>query len=406
MKRVLNGPQDVAGLEKSTLSSDFQSAMDHRGDHVVQLTHPKSDFKGDALLNAMGGQRQQVDNILNGTQLSQYYPFTTGNILEQFRLYKAPGFPLQSNLPQSQLTANFTHPMARCVMPYDGRTDACSKHEIVFLCKVPLPGNFKQPRVSGRLMEPPVKLVNTVALNEILFKMQLKDFKKDPFLYRTRDAFYYWRDWCVDGIVESEEMLDGSESNNSSGYPPNRNMPMAAEGFKMTTVTTMGKQKLYNSFGQNIRQGGTCHMIMKKHTMPTEFNISNKLNLTNIMGRHKVDVPQSKSDAFRPYLISYVCLPRGGIMPREALYYYDEDGLLRKDALRVKLGTIFSTPYLHRYKECNNYYDKKPLLPTNEMVSNDPGAFVDANVGTGRGEDVTLMELLLCSTDGICPLSG
>lgn len=383
-----------------------------RTDRVVRITNPRNQFQTENFVNLLGSQKVRLDSLLTGTAMSQFYPFNSSNILESFRIQQdRPGY--ESTIPNSELSANYTHPVMRVVKPYTDAIDAVSKFELALEYNDD-PYNMETVRTAaGHMQSNPQTVVAPAVWNNIAYNAQVYDAQQDYEAYLEKTPWDYWEKWGVGGIVEFEEMLDGSEASITSGLNQGSNAPRAA-GYKLCTITAKGPQFCYNYFGSNIRPGGKCYALIKKHQTPTHFNLSSKFNAATALGLnsidHAIDTPiiDNLARGIRPYQMSFVCLPTGGMLPLEATKYYDELGELRRDGLAIYLGKVWSTPINHDYRPLNNYYDIKPFqsrVPnsTTEFSDKwDAAAFNDAQSIVDH-EAIMHMKLIMDPDDGLAP---
>ena len=396
MKRKL--PQNLT--VDPTLMALFNDVAGQRTDGVVQINEPKRQFEATALQGALSEQKGSLDGLLTGTPLSVFYPFGSSNVLESFRTQNTSARIPQA-LPNREMSANFTTPVMRVVKPYTSTLDAISKYELAIEFKGG-PGkmdSYMVPHV-GRLEGEPMCIFNPSTFNHAQYTAQMRDAKRNYEEYCLKTPWEYWRHWGIGGIVESEEMLNGSESFTTSGFSGN-SRSQAAGGYKFITISSKGPQFLYNYFGPNIKAGGKCYAIFKKHALPREYYLDNKPNIGALSGRHSVprvplidDVPND----VRPFQLSFVCLPNGGKLPRAATMYRDERDILRRDGIAIYLGKIFSVPIDHVFKPITNFYDVDPV--TKRITDSRGHPFTDAREGRDY-EGIMYMKLIMDCDDGI-----
>ena len=398
MKRYAGGTIDPA------LGAQFESAIGQRGAYVTQIKNPKRQFEESAFQIAATPQTNQLNAILQGTPMSSFYPFAGGNVLDSFRTQNASAF----DPPSMQLTepeTNVTQPVTRYVKPHTDTLDGCALHELVFAYKEDPHQTMQTMRSgAGYISQDPMNIINPATLNHTLCAQQIWDAKRDYDDYKLKTPWDYWAPWTVDGIVEFEQMLDGSESVTTSGFSGRYNS-QAGNGYKVVTLSSKGPQYVYNYFGSNIKAGGTCYMIIKKHSMPDSFVLDNKLNEGSLAGNHRVHDPMPYSNGVhvlvRPYQVSFLCLPNGGPLPPEATTYFDEDGMLKRDGLAIYLGKIWSTPIDHQFRNISNFFNVDPLTRRVPEYK-EYGAHNNANQGVDRSGTM-YMKLILDCDDGIAP---
>lgn len=388
------------------LQSEFKALAPDRTNRVVQINDPRNQFQESVFQGAMGGQKRKLDSLLTGTPMSSFYPFSSSNVLEMFRMqHSKPGF--ESTLPLAELTTNFTHPVTRYVKPHTDTLDAVGVYDLAIEWKDD-PYNMNTLRTgAGYIQSNPMNVVNPAIYNHTIFNQQMYDAKHDYEEYLLKTPSDYWEKWTFGGIVETEQMMNGAESYQTSGFSGDQNIrTQNAAGYKVICETAKGPQFMYNVFGDNILPGGKCYAIIKKHAIPSEYNLDNKLNMASIAAHN---IPTSKTplinnvpQVVKPYQMSFVCLPTGGILPPQATMYYDELENLRRDGLAIYLGKIWSVPINHEYRHINNYYDVDPITKRIPNV-NECRAFTDASEGIDRN-GIMYMKLIFDCDDGISPL--
>ena len=392
----------------NTIGSQIQSIVSQRKDHVVQITQPSRQFQESALQTSMNGQKGQLNSLIKGPSFSRFYPFTSGNFFDQFKINNYSTKPeLISKIPLSELTSNYTHPINRRIAPYMDNIECAGAYELSILYKDdPLIMDTMEIGQSGPFQPHPLSILNPASFNHALYNMQTYDVKKKGIdFYKQKEPWDYWKKFSFDGIIEFERMDKGYESTYSSGVLPyvNNNQNQNSGGIKRVTTTAMGPQFVYNYWGSNIKPGGKCYAIIKKHalTVPT-FNLSNKQNISSITGLKKVEpvtVLNNIATNILPYQMSFVCLPNGGLLPQEATMYYNEDGDIKYDGIAIYLGKIWSVPIDHVFRPIKDYNSVEPIMDRN--IQNVP--YTDSNVGVDR-ESIMLMKLIFDCDDGISPL--
>lgn len=396
MKRQLPSNLTV----EPSLMEGLSDVAGQRFDNVALLKNPKRNFEETALQGSLSEQKGRFDSILSGTPLSVFYPFGNGNILESFRTQNTSPFTPQA-LPNRQMTHNCPITTMRTVKPYTSTLDAVSRYEIAleYMDDPNKMDTFFAPHV-GRIQGSPMCILNPSTFNHALFELQMDQAKKNYDDYLLMTPQDYWDKWRIGGIVESEQMLDGSDSTLSSGVSSG-SYSQRAGGYKLVNMGIKGPFPLYNYFGSNIKAGGKCYAIIKKTNIPTEYYLDNKPTQAALSGRHPVinrtPLIGNVQKTIKPYQMSFLCLPHGGKMPREARMYRDEREILRRDAIVIYLGTILNTPPDHVYRPISNYFDVDPA--TRRMVM-DSRSHSDARDGYDH-DAIAFMRLILDCDDGI-----
>lgn len=399
MKRLL--PADLT--VENTLNTQLNNARDERTSHVAIIKDPRRQFQESAFQATADGPRSRLESVLTGTPLSAFYPMSSNNILESFRTRNVSA-SIEQALPQTE-TANDTQPVTRFIKPHTDTLDGAGMFELVFEYKVSASNNMETIKTAaGYMPSQPMDIVNAAIFNLTLMNQQLFDAKQDYEDYLLKTPWDYWANWSVGGVIQFEEMMNGAESSMTSGFSGVGSIrSQNAAGYKAVTITTKGPEFMYNLFGHNISPAGKCYAIIKKHAMPTEFNLDNKRNLAALSGLHRVTermpLINNVPHLVKPYQMSFVCLPSGGSLPEAATMYYDENEILRRDGLAIYLGKVWSVPYNHVFKNINNYYDVDPITSRIPNV-NEYTACNDASQGIDR-EGIMLMKLILDCDDSI-----
>lgn len=382
--------------------NELKSNVVERTTQINIVNDPKRDFQEGAFIGALSNKKAKVDSILKGKALESFYPYQNANILNSFRtLNTSPETP--EALPNAQKATNNPHPVNRLIKPISENLDAAGKYELLIMYK-----DKDAPLHS--IMSHGVGMVNLNAMTElspssfnyILLMLQLQHFNnggpgKGKEEYYKMTPMDYWKHWTFDGIVESEEMANGGESYLSSGFN-GRSPVQQGYGFKVCTVITKGPASVFNYFGDNIEQGKQCYAVIKKHDIPADYYymLNNKNNMASLSG-FKKDLPLPKSEEkIKPFQMSFFNLPKGLPVPREYYHYYDEQGYMRRDAVVIPLGTIFSIPVGHRYKEVSNF-SPTPITLKNSTTKQ---IFNNSNVGAKK-EETMLTKLIFDCCDGI-----
>lgn len=369
MKRQL-----PAGLTvEADLMSQFGDVAGQRMANTVQLRHPGSQFEPSGMQSAMSNQKARLDSLQQGTPLSTLYPFGGANILESFRTENfSPHKPMA--LPNREPATNVTTTIQVPVKPFTGSLDAVRKYELAIEYKLdPHKMDTMAVRHVGRMQRSPMTVLNPATWNYTLCSLQIRDVKENPEAYYLKTPWDYWKDWSISGVVEAEEMLDGSDSFHAGGLDPGSSSARAG-GYKLLTMATKGPVSIHNYAGRNIYQGGKMYAIIKKSKIPGDYWLDSRPGPTTYAGRHSVDmklpmIRDNKQEIF-PYQMSFMCLPNGGPLPREATMYRNERGDMCYDAIVIYLGTIFSTPIDHEFMAITDFYELNAETKRREPINN------------------------------------
>ena len=306
----------------------------------------------------MNGRQRELESMTKGSPLGRMFSPTAGNPLysglEAFRTRNTS--PLDDEVFQmSEQESQTILPVNRIAKQIAASYDAVGRYELAILFK-----NNESNLNTMRLPEEntivqcnPLNIITPEIFNYIEARKQhhLFDNKYDEYMALTPNDI--WKDYVFDGIVEAEMMLGGGESFTTSGFvqiPGQQPLHQRGNGNKRLTMDAKGSQYVFNYFGENIREGGSCYAIIKKFRgAEIDYKLTNKRNIAALTSHKCLDI--STTSPFRPYQMTFICLPQGGPVPSEALMYQDERGDKRYDGLAIYLGVLFSVPQDHQYKE-------------------------------------------------------
>lgn len=406
MKRV---SEAETGTLNPYIRSGFDGVVSDRKRAALPITRPDRQFQESAFIAKMGGQKAALDSMLTGPSLSSYYPFNSSNVLEGFRVRNPTPFEADV-LPPKEPGANAVMPVTRKVQAVSKTLDALGRFEIGILFKEEAAFNSPCPdplASGGGKIEPlPMAIVNIPTFNYTVYQMQLADFNRNPDEYSRKGPWDYWKKWSFDGMVEFEEMANGAESFQSSGFEgfTQYGRTQAAFGYKMVTMISKGPGYCFNYWGSNIQPGAALYAIFKKQPIPTEYHLTNKRNPAGLTGHYYPQSPvelEGRPREFKPYQMSLVCMPRGGALPQGAVMYYDEQEVLRYDAIVFSLGKVFCTPPDHKFRELTNYYDIQPITkPIPDLDEQARFAYADARQGVNHSSPA-LMRVIWDCDDGL-----
>jgi hypothetical protein len=401
--------QDNAALKKRIRIEVNDGSADLQGGLVSMI----GERKKDAVKLRLPGQLKQLESsdrlskrsklggYDSGASLAQFAPFAAVNPLEGFRATNLSSPFERDPLPHTRLLNNTKLGITRFIKPVTETLDPLGTHELGILYK--RGGNADIPLLAS--------VVNPATFNYVMYQQQLHDFETEKEEYYMRTPGDYWRDWSVDGVPETEMMAGGGESLMTSGIGARG--PQSGSGYKIETLTARGPTYMYNYWGSNLWPGATLYWCFKKHDAPAAYLLNNKMNTASLSGNW----PTRKVTAYKPFQMSFLCLPHGGVVPPEARMYTDEMGNRKFDGIVGYVGQVFSVPNNHVYK--NVLVDKHHTMPVirslpgrdGSMFHPDEGSFLDAggvawndaNKNVSR-IDAMLPKIILNSNDGILPL--
>jgi hypothetical protein len=227
----------------------------------------------------------------------------------------------------------------------------------------------------------------------MLLNLQLADAENMGLAkYKRKTAAHYMKHVRFDGIPETEVTSNGDDSAFSSGFGSDgTNMVnQRSGGYKLLNMITRGEQYVFNYFGRNIEVGGLCFAIVKKFgpEIP-EFKLCPKQNVAGFASQSKagVSLVGANTQKIKPYMMTFVCLPKGGALTPDHLRYIDEDGHERFDAYTIFLGTLARIPVDHIYKDVATSVELKPFTDSfqtydqNESRIMLPNIILDSNDG-------------------------
>jgi len=400
MAKRLIGSDTAIGSTTNTepvIRNDLKGVIGDRTTEVNILTSP-GQLKEGAFIAELNNKKRRIDGIIKGTSLSNYYPFQNSEILDSFRTQNIKP-SVDEALPNTREAANEKHIINRLIKPVCETLDI-GKYELTILYKNN-DHNLDTMCIQNTMYQMnALKEVTPAQWNYFMFEYQYALFDKDPEKFLKLSPEEIWESFSFEGVVEFEEMANGAESYITSGYNyRSTDIPYReAGGNKLCTITAKGPQFVFNYWGENIKQGYDAYFVLKKCEIPADYYymLSNKSNVTALTGYKRINNKVSLQK-FRPYQLCPFCLPGKLTVPREFKYYFDEEDNKRRDGLIIKIGTFFSVPINHVYKENTNFNPPPVIL---KDLSPKIKPYRDANEGA-RKEETMLAKLIINCHDGM-----
>ena len=231
----------------------------------------------------------------------------------------------------------------------------------------------------------PLPIFTPETLNFLFRRIQLEMSEKDPEKYRLLTPSDIWRDYCIDGVPESELPITDGGINNGNKY---------------ITMARKGMTYMENYWGSNIRTDAKLYMVIKKFRhIESEFNVGTLKAMNGASGYKYVDGGNSK---FNPYQVGFFCLPYGGPIPVHEKRYIDDFDQERYDGLVMSIGTVLSAPREHVFKEVRE--------PTRAFTGISRGMIDGVPRGDGQSHlfdqnpNTSLMRVHLKFNNGVRPI--
>lgn len=284
--------------------------------------------------NELGGTAS-LQNLTSGAPYIHRGPVT--QILGQAFMtrYTSPGFDDHIALKEQQTNTKFV--INRRARKISDKYAAVDVNDLAFLYL-----NGKESLNTTRLRgtETTVQvnalpLLNPETLNLILRQQQVAMNEHEPDRYKDLTPSDIFKDYILDGIPESAWSM--SEGGTDCGD-------------KLITMAIKGMTNVNDYWPPNKKTGSVLYFMISKFAQPsTEFNIGTLRALNGQSGFTQVDTVSP----IKPYQVGFFSMPNGGPVPVEQTRYVDEWDRHRTDSLVVKVGTVFSVPPEHVYKDVN-----------------------------------------------------
>jgi hypothetical protein len=261
---------------------------------------------------------------------------------------------------------NVPHPWQRLAKPFSTDIPALTIGELAILYKKDTRNmNIMQMQNTSINHSNPVTILNPAQWNMNSAKEQLAMQKNFPDEYRRMTARDFFRDWSIDGVVETDD------STGSSIPSTQRN--------KILTIRTTGFIPI-NPYWTNVIPGSKLYMIIKKYPFQKNFILNSRFNTGGSTGPFVLHPYEN----IRPYQIGFYALTYGGQLPDEAWYSEDENNFGRRDALIIYIGMVQQIPRglptfdnTYNLKDNNNSGVGHAFVNSNENLS----AHMDRKLG-------------------------
>lgn len=301
--------------------------------------------------------------------------------------------------------------------------DTITKYKFAFLKRTPLETRqdawsqtlrevLAVPIEDGTIMQVDMRLMvlfEPAVLNYYLYMAQRVLYERDPEAFYDLTAADIMNEWSFDGLVISEEMLNGAEAARSSGLAW-RGKWLGGEGVKVATVTMAGEDLCANVFGGQVMHGSALYFVVKKFVVDEggfKFNLNSKADMAGVVmvghgdpsfettmaariramsgldPRRNVGANAAGSRGFRPWLIQFISQPDDQPLALEHVGFVDEHGVRRFDAFQQHIGTVIIAPQGH--EPMPHVLDHITLPDTGDLV-NPPDLLVDTPGGRFSSE--------------------
>lgn len=314
-----------------------------------------------------------------------------GSPIDGFRAGLAKTPYLHTPITVPQRIVNQKKPYTRLVqrgangMPV---LDTISKYKFAFLKRTPI--DTRRSAFSQALREVlqvtiedgtrvavdlrPMTLFEGSILNYYLYLAQRALFDKNPEAFYDLTAADIMNEWSFDGLVISEEMLNGAESSKTSGFALHGGQWFGGDGVKVATINMAGEDLCANVFGAQVMHGSGLYFGCKKFDVDTggfHFNLNAKSDangmimmsqgdpaaLNNVAAKIRfisgldpariVGAQSAKSRGFKPWLIYFISQPDDQQLALEHVAMTDEYGVRRYDSYHQHIGTTIIAPQGH-----------------------------------------------------------
>lgn len=307
------------------------------------------------------------------------------------------------NYPQTKRRVNPSIRVRRMVKRLEPKFEAVSSYEFGILYSLPKYKTNSSGVVINRdyeyqdrgtmnyreIVEDDIlPIMNIATWNYSRAKSQYKTYQNDPQQYFSLNADEIWKDCSFDGVVMGESAVSGLETSVSGGMRTNINgqYTLAGDGSKLLTMVAKGQVKVYNIFGNSVRQGSSLFAIIKKFHAVRNFILNPR-------------IPDSKNGPnikncdfklnFKPFQIALISLPYDSYVPMEYLRYTDENGRVGYGKA-IKLGTVLHKPSFIQTED----------PPTPDRLY----PHTNASEGSTRQSNNDFVEIILNPNNGYLPL--
>jgi hypothetical protein len=289
--------------------------------------------------------------------------------------------------------------------------DTIAKYKFAFLKKTPLDARSTEfSKELGRVLNIPLDdgttgtvdirpqvLYEAAVLNSFLYRAQRAIFERSPEEFYALTAADIMNEWSFDGLVISEEMANGAESAQTSGFALRGGQWLGGDGVKVATINLSGEDLCANVFGAQVMHGSALYFVCKKYAVENggfHFNLNAKGGASGFSIVHSEDPSAAMSvnarlrmiagtepeprgvgrataggRGFFPWLIGFVSQPDDQRIALEHLAMTDEFGMRRYDAYQQYIGTTIIAPQGHESQP--HVLDRITLNSNEESASSD-----------------------------------
>lgn len=325
----------------SKLDPDLFQVFNQRTTDIVQPNFET--HRNGTLGSKMTVQRKDLNSFKEGTSLGRLFGHPKSSPVSDIRTKNLgprvdPVFHTTENETNTVQTVNV---LALEISPEIGQAE---QYELAIMHKNNESGKIQSLFSEGIFVDcAPQEIITPEIFNYLEMRRQEKLFTDDFETYINESPSDVWDNYYFHGITE----IAGNKTTKYNGNPD-------FYGKRKLTVSSKGPQWILNYFGPNIKAGGSCWAIIKKQPVRNDYilsqsSTSGNSNNNSIKSNLFHSTYQDKV-SFRPHQLSFICMPDGGRPPAEATRHIDELNRMRYDGLAIYLGTLFSVPHDHVFK--------------------------------------------------------
>jgi hypothetical protein len=321
----------------SAMDVDIKSLLSQRTSDIDQPIF--EDLKNGRLASKLSERRSQLNSINGGTLLS--------NLSNRVpKKASAPNFRTKNTSPFDDPVFHTTEEetntvQAVNVLAMEMATELGIKeigpYQLIIMHKNDENlSSYQSHTFDGVLHDcTPQQIITPEIFNYVEMLRQQKLYNENRPLYDQETASDVWENYHIHGISDTVTTDHTKFDGNAMNY-----------GKQRVTVSSKGPEFIRNYFGSNIAPGGDAWAIIKKQPVKTDYTLMDP----NTIKSSRTNTTLQDKISFRPYQMSFVCMPNGGPLPSEATRSIDEHGFTRRDGIAIYLGHFFSIPPDHVYR--------------------------------------------------------
>lgn len=335
---IRNDGQLSSGLpfSNSIINPELFSIANQRTTDILQPN--ASVYQNNKLGGKMTAYSRDINSFKEGTSLGRLFGQKKSPTRDLLRTRNTSPFD-DPVLHTTENESNVVYPVNLLSIEMSPELGQVGPHQFAILHKRPEEADAKAKSLfaDGMYVDcTPHEIISPEIFNYVEMRRQEKLFIDHPDEYLKETPNDVWSKYHLMGIVEAA----GKKTARYNGNPE-------YIGKRHLTVDAKGPQFIHNYFGPNIKPGGSCWAIIKKHPVRNDY-ILNQPQLTMLSQKHHSTYQDKVS--FRPHQISFICLPDGGPLPDGVTRYINEEGTLFYDGLAIFLGYMDGVPPDHVYK--------------------------------------------------------